>query len=374
MHSCKELSRPNVLPSRVSPLPVLLSLLLGLSGTILSAQEEPAVEDETTGPRITFHGFLSQAYAQSDGNQILGISEDGTADYRAAALQIRADVSEQDTFAIQLSHERFGESALQAFQSDVALDWLFYEHRFGESAVKVGRVQIPFGIYNEVRDVGTLLPFYRPSVNFYGEGAYTSETVDGIVLSHSFDLGGSWHLDGDLHYGNWEFINRSGRFEKRKVRNSMGVELWLDTPIPGLRIGTGGMRYDVLEPDGNQWYTYHVSMQGEFGRVEANVEYKYIDFEEGTYDAGYAQLGVQVTDKIAVNGQYEYSDLAVDFFREGDFDDDVALGINYAFRPDCVLKLEHHWNEGYTPEVPAQNFFAPKLETRYWLASLSTSF
>lgn len=64
----------------------------------------------------------------------------------------------------------------------------------------------------------------------------------------------------------------------------------------------------------------------------------------------------------------------VDFFREGDVDDDVALGVNHAFRPDLVLKLEHHWNEGYTPEEPPQNFFAPKIETRYWIVSFSASF
>lgn len=340
-----------------------------------ASDEAPASgEAAPGGPRITFHGYLSQAYARSDGNEIAGISEDGTADYRTAALQIRADFAENDTFALQFSHERFGDSDLQEFQEDVALDWLFYEHRFAATTVKVGRVPIPFGIYNEVRDVGTLLPFYRPSTNFYGEGAYTSETVDGIVVSHAFGRGSAWQLDGDVHYGNWEFINRSGSFSEQTVRDSIGVELWLSTPLPGLRIGAGGMRYDVDEPDGNRWYTYHVSLQGDFGRVVTNVEYKTIDFAEGTYDAGYAHLGVRVTDAVTVNAQAETADLGIDFFREGDFDDDVALGVNYAFRPDLVVKLEHHWNEGYTPEEPPQNFFAPKLETRYFIASLSVSF
>lgn len=359
--------------------------LLTFAGTRAGAQETaaqaapqdeaPAPAEEThSGPRITFHGYLSQAYARSDDNEIAGISEEGTSDYRTAALQIRADVSEKDTFAIQFSHERFGDSDLQQFQEDVALDWLFYEHRFDATTVKVGRVQIPFGIYNEVRDVGTLLPFYRPSTDFYGEGAYTSETVDGIVVSHSLGRGSAWQLDGDVHFGNWEFINRSGSFTELKARDSIGVELWLSTPIDGLRIGAGGMRYDVDEPDGNRWNTYHVSLQGDFGRVITNVEYKEIDFAEGTYEAGYAHLGLRVTDAIAVNAQIEYSDLNIDFFREGDFDDDLALGVNYAFRPDLVLKLEHHWNEGYTPEEPAQNFFAPKVETNYFIASLSTSF
>ena len=360
------------------PVALILLSLAGSSG--LLAQEEAAVpaavaaEELTTGPKITIHGYLTQAYARSDGSEILGIPEEGTADYRTAALQIRADVTERDTFAIQLSHERFGDSDIQAFQDDLALDWIFFEHQLGESSVRVGRVPIPFGIYNEVRDVGTLLPFYRPSTNFYGEGAYTSETVDGIVLSHGFDLSGGWRLEGDLHFGNWEFINRSGGFEERKVRDSLGVELWLETPLPGLRIGTGGMRYHVEEPDGNDWETWHVSLEGEFGRVAAHAEYKSIDFGEGTFEGGYAHLGLQATDEISVHAQYETSDLNVDFFREGDFDDDLALGVNCAFRPDQVLKLEHHWNEGYTPEDPPQNFFAPKVETRYWIVSFSASF
>lgn len=339
-----------------------------------SLAQEEAAESDSTEPRITIHGYLNQAYAQSDGPEILGISEDGTSDYRTAALQIRADVTERDTFAIQLSHERFGESDIQELQDDVAIDWIFYEHRFGQSSVKVGKVQIPFGIYNEVRDVGTLLPFYRPSTNFYGEGAYTSETVDGIVLSRVFDLGGSWRLDGDVHYGSWEFVNRSGGFSKNKVEDSIGVELWLETPLPGWRIGTGGMRYTVDGDTATNWETYHVSLEGEVGPVRTAVEYKLIDFEEGTYDGGYAYLGFQASEKLSINAQYDYSNLDIDFFREGDFDDDVALGASYAFRPDYVIKLEHHWNKGYTPEHPEQNFFAPKIETKYWIASLSASF
>jgi hypothetical protein len=346
-----------------------------------AAEEEPAAPaaDEPFDTKVSIHGYLSQAYAQSDGNEIAGTTESGTADYRTAAIQIRAEVSPQDSFAVQFSHERLGKTGLQAFQEDVALDWIFYEHRFADGlAVKVGKVQIPFGIYNEVRDVGTLFPFYRPSSNFYGEGSYTSETVDGVVLSRSFQLGGSWRLDGDLHYGNWEFVSRSNGFFLNKVQNSRGVELWLQTPVSGLRIGAGGMRYDVLAGGSEDktigWKTYHVSAAWESGRVAAHAEYKKIDFGGGDYNAGYLHVGVNATDKLSIHGQIDRADLNIDFFRSGDFDDDHALAVDYAFRPDLVLKLEHHWNEGFTPEVPTQNFFAPAPKTRYWIASLSATF
>src|SRR6185295_2209749 len=98
---------------------------------------------------ITVHGFLTQAYASTDGHQFVGITEGGTTDYRSAALQLRADMTRKDSFAILIAHERLGESPVMSFRDEVELDWLFYEHRFASSAVKVGRVQIPFGIYNE---------------------------------------------------------------------------------------------------------------------------------------------------------------------------------------------------------------------------------
>lgn len=104
--------------------------------------------------KITIHGYLSQAYAISDGNHVVGIPEKGTTDYRTAALQMRVQISPKDIFAVQISHERIGKSRVQTVHDDLELDWMFYEHRFGNSAVKVGRLPIPFGIYNELRDVG----------------------------------------------------------------------------------------------------------------------------------------------------------------------------------------------------------------------------
>jgi hypothetical protein len=379
MRSWKELSRTVVSPAKAWPFPVVLGLLCGLSGTILWAQEEPAVEEESTGPQITIHGFLTQAYAQSDGHQFLGINEEGTADYRTAALQIRADIGEDDAFVVQLSHERVGDSPLQTIRNDdVALDWIFYEHRFGNSAVKVGRVQIPFGIYNEVLDVGTLLPFYRPPVNFYGEAAYSTETVDGIVASHRFKLGHGWELDGALHYGNWEFIERNfsaAGYSSQKVRDSWGAELWLNTPVPGLRFGTGGMRYKFNSQNTgvNEWESYHFSVAGDFSRVAVHVEHKDVDVVIGHVLLSYAHLGVNLTDKLTINAQQELAYFKLSGGPRDKFDDDFAVSVNYAFQPSLVLKAEHHWNqtslwlEDVLPLGPLQ-------KTRYWIASLSTSF
>ncbi len=365
----------------------VLGLILALSASGLAAQEEPAAQEEKVGAaaeerfglKLSFHGYLTQAYAQSDGHQFLGISEDGTADYRTAALQIRADVTKQDAFVVQLSHERFGASGVQEVKDDVELDWIFYEHKFGDSAVKVGRVQIPFGIYNQIKDVGTLLPFYRPSHNFYGEAAYSSETVDGLVLSHSFHLGERWGLDADVHYGDWKFIARdffTGAFTENSVNDSIGAELWLETPISGLRIGTGGIRYDITFAGvESRWNVYHVSLAGDFDRFAIHSEYKDVDIGNGFHVLfDYVHLGVNLTEKLTLNAQQDRFFQKLSGFPKLEADQDRAAGLNYAFNPALVLKAEHHWNEGrfWLEDVP--QFGDPGLKTRYWLLSLSTSF
>jgi hypothetical protein len=92
-----------------------LALLAGLPSGPAAAEEEAAGEE----PKLQIHGFLSQALAATDGNQILGIPEEGTSDYRTAAVQIRYQMAPRDLFVFQLAHERLGESPLAAFRDDV---------------------------------------------------------------------------------------------------------------------------------------------------------------------------------------------------------------------------------------------------------------
>src|SRR5579864_2273544 len=319
--------------------PALLLLVLSLAAPQARAQEAPPAEPAPAPPPVSedmsegrppaepgnaaalasqmkFHlnGYLTQAYGRSDGNQILGIPRSGTADYRTAALQLRVDMGQEDSFWIQLGHDRLGASPAQQFFPEVGVDWLFYQHRFGDRAAKVGRVKIPFGIYNEVRDVGTLLPFYRPSTDFYGTGSFTTETVDGAELSYdALDLGGGWQLDADLYAGNWDFlaITTSGLVQA-KARGSVGGELWVTTPIRGLRLGAGGMRYTSETPGDPKASSHneHVSLEWEAGRVAAHVEGKRRISADARQTSAYAHLGLRVVPRVTLNVQAEISNLA----------------------------------------------------------------
>src|SRR6185436_5467510 len=150
---------PERIPARL-PL-ALFGLLILLGPGIaarLSAQEPPQPAEPTETPsdgkspfsaKITLNGYLTQAYARSDEHQILGITKAGTADYSTAALRIRADMTPDDAFVLQLAHIRIGNSPIQQLKNEVDIEWLYYQRNFGDTRLKLGRVQIPFGIYNE---------------------------------------------------------------------------------------------------------------------------------------------------------------------------------------------------------------------------------
>ena len=98
-------------------LSVLVVVLAAISPTGAAAQgtsanPEQLEDEESLASKLSVHGFLSLGWGITDGNQNLGLTEDGTAEYRSAALQLRFTATEWDSIVFQTSHERLGESVL----------------------------------------------------------------------------------------------------------------------------------------------------------------------------------------------------------------------------------------------------------------------
>lgn len=352
---------------------------------------EPEPKDEEAAEsKISFHAYLNQAYAVSDGHQVFGIPEQGTTDYRNIALQIRYAISSRDHVVVQLSHERLGRSTINQVRDDLELDWAFYERDLADStSVKIGKMQLPLGIYNEIRDVGTLLPFYAPPLNFYLEN-YTSESVEGVMLSHSFAPESDWSLDADLYYGGWDRIEQdpgSGRVVVARAENGVGTQLWLNTPLPDFRVGVAAFRFDV-EGRLNQAYdsdtvqAYALSIDGTFAHCHVRAEgiwselpYRAspeIVFPNLVYRAYYGQLGFDLTPKWSLYLQSDFAQIETKLGLPAiDWNEDHAIGLAYRFRYNAVAKLEVHSNEGFL--IENELTFQP-VKTEYAILSWATSF
>ena len=197
-----------------------VSTVLALFFTsILSAEENP-----TKNPwvdRFEIHGHLSVAYTEATAtglpgtlpsDDILGLSEDGSFDFRNAALQVRFSAADNHQLVLQLSHQKLGDSVLEQVNNDIEVDWLFWDWQIGpRTDLRLGRLPTPAGLFNEVRDVGTVLPFFRPAFNFYREGSLFSETVDGVGITHRFFDDSDWSLEANLYAGEFEIVLGSRR-------------------------------------------------------------------------------------------------------------------------------------------------------------------
>ncbi|HUF68173.1 MAG TPA: hypothetical protein VMM79_05915 [Longimicrobiales bacterium] len=354
--------------------------------------------------RLDLHGSLTQGYAVSRDAQLFGVPTDGTLDYGSAALQLRYLLTHDDHLVVQFEHRRLGNSVLSRDAAAVQLDWMFYQRFLGSFDARLGRVPMPQGIFNEVRDIGILLPFYRAPGNFYMEGF---EAIDGVVLSYRRPIG-AWHIESTVFGGAFDFhaveTSPDGvRLSKQRRRNALGNQFWLETPVRGVRVGLGAVRWDIRNQEGElaAETSWRAAAEAVLGRSTARAEYRAMDHVGHTMVSYYGQAGFNLTDHWTVNAQAEFENRKMKLAMDGEagtsmpmdpqsgsgmsgtghssrelefpYARDVAFGINYRFAYNLVFKLEAHRASGYNFD----DFFdrtGSAGTTDYFIVSVATAF
>ncbi len=352
--------------------PFALIAVLGFVPAVALGQQAPEFWS-----RLSIHGYISQAYAVSEDYQILGIPTDGTTDYRDLALQFRYDQDRKNAFVLQLRQERLGDSPRQ--RDDVELDWAFYQRNISDRlTLKAGRIPLPLGIFNEAGGPATASPFFHPPNEFY-ERRYTSKTLEGALGSLSLGGPSGWSFDVDGYLGQWKVDYGDGS-EQSDARNAWGGQVWANTPLPGVRVGAGAYRCDVVPPDGAtaDYLMLHASVEADLDRWRLASEYLSGNLDQwGRYRAWYAQAGYQISQRVSVHarGAVAHITMPVNGHEaEVTVSEDLGLAVNYAVHPAIVLKLEGHTHYGVLREDAPQNAYDSPSETRYLIASVVASF
>jgi hypothetical protein len=330
--------------------------------------------------KISVHGYVSQAYAVSEDHPIYGIPTDGTADYRDIALQFRYDPNRKNAVVVQLRHERFGERRLYDAEN-VELDWAFYQRNFSDRlSLKAGRIPLPLGIFNEAAGAATTSPFFRPPHEFY-DRHYTSKTVEGVLTSASLGRAGGWSFDIDAYFGQW-VLDQWEREERADAKNAWGGQVWINTPLPGVRFGGGAYRCEV-DPTAAYVANYdyaalHASIDADLDRWRFATEVFTGNLGAyGRYRTWYGQAGFDVTPKLSVHARGTIARVIAPSNGHdvrARITDDLGLSVNYAIRPSLLFKVEGHTNEGLMRDDVPRNLYAEPSQTRYWIASVVASF
>jgi hypothetical protein len=340
-------------------------------------------EGQSFGDRLTINGFISQAYGGASDYPIYGLTTEGTGDYRAVALQARFAITSSDFIVAQVNHRALGNSVLAALDEEVELAWAFYQKRIWGNSIRVGRVPMPRGIFNEIRNVGTILPFYRASKAFYSEGV---ETVDGVSIGRSFDLPLGFGFDAYAYGGSFdlrvEVVTQSGlQAVEEPVEDVYGSQLWLNTPITGARVG-GGYIVSKMKNSGSDQDDFDMwTVSAEAVRDRYFVRGEYLKATQQNtieYVGYYGQAGVNLWKGLWANAQAEWNtnlvlDIPIPGGLEIDAITDYAYGLSYKVSPKLVIKGEYHQFEGYQVDVPV-DFMGDPVSNNFFMISVAAAF
>lgn len=379
-------------------------LLPAVSGLCLSSSVQAAEET------FSVNGFITQGVFYTDRNNVYGDSDDKPSfDFHEIGLNTAYRFTPELRGAVQVMSRQAG----KVDNGEPKLDYALLDYRFNDSpgatyGIRAGRLKVPFGFYNETRDVA----FTRPSImlpqSLYFDQARDLElSIDGAILYGSVDVPGGW-LDLDLLYGspqtdtNVEYaylaMDAAGKFEDsegfmgRIIYNADGGRVRIGATVAEYRLGYkpagGSFPYEFNEGD----LKLNVAMLS----VQYNTENWSLTGEYMVHDIDWTEMGgiYAVRPKTPLTSYYlqlqyrlnynwdlllRYDDLVLDgndpqgkrnsqlFPKQAHnfYAKDVTLGVGWKPNPDWLFRAELHNIEGTGWAAEQDNFDSSTL-SKYW--------
>ena len=115
----------------------------------------PATAIEWASGDVQLHGFAAQGWTLSDGNNINGHSDDSSGSFLQRELGASLSWRPRGDLLVsgQLASLRAGKAVDEDLSLEYAvLDWSMDSSANGHSGLRLGKLKLPFGFYNEGRD------------------------------------------------------------------------------------------------------------------------------------------------------------------------------------------------------------------------------
>jgi hypothetical protein len=319
---------------------------------------------------VQIHGFGGWSYGKASDNSYVTATPTGNAKTAEFALNISARPYDRLSVIAQVH--------LDTFTKKTELDYGFAEWQATDQLkIRAGRVKHPFGLYGEVYNVGTVRPFQILPQSLYGPLGFTAQAYNGAGLTGTKRFG-KWEVLYDLYAGSidgeyglalppsptavpapnpnnspWQDIGFT-------YNDIVGGRVHVTTPVDGLMIGASGFKGKdnfatstaLLEVDrtvylGSAEYAHGpLTLRAEYGHGES----KSLHTTKGKYVEGSYRIGP----KWQLAARWERADLDVPGFASSFagpmastlYHEDKAVGVNYWFNANFVLRANYHMVEG----------------------------
>lgn len=380
------------------------------------AAAAPAAAFDVGDGLLSISGFGRWGYGNTDGNAYLLGRDAGKGDNIGMALNVFAKPTDRLAVSSQFFYDA----------SKINIDWAFAEYRIQDwLRFRAGQVKMPFTAYMETKDVGTLRPFYNLPASIYSFSDVAAESYFGGGLTGFIPPMAGWELSYDAFFGQiW--LESSDRFRAAptalnllaakqeqyanpgpprqtiftRVDNTVGGRLTIGTPIAGLKVWLSGYRGTVADlgsqlqgadPDSNV-HAGGLSVEYVRDALEIRAEgFRKRDMRDGTRQfvtTGYLEAAYRLPWGFQIAGRAEsatyelrkntvtttvytgtppaptYSTYTIPNSLRRHLE--YAIGLNYWFSPDFVVKTSYHWIDGNrfaVPESPWNNYTTDGNET-----------
>jgi len=318
---------------------------------LLSAQEP-------TAPEI--HGFGGWAYGRTNGNTFDVGNDIGNYHPLTMAVALAAAPVERLHIAVQAAavRERGDETSIE-------IDYALAQWQVSDALrLRFGRIKQPFGLSTEVFHVGILRPFVSLPLSIYGPAGIVTESIQGISIVGLRPLKSSWELDYTVYLGHAD------------LPDAPPLVPLNDSLVHDVTDVVGG-RLNLLSSTGVLFglsaYTGHGprDMHDRHVVVGSHVEYNpgvFLLRIEGVAQnapdeharAGYLEAAYHLTPQwqMAVRGDAsntKFADPDLGAIPNGGQYREGAIGLNYWFVPEFVLKLSLHQATGRRFALPKPN-------------------
>src|SRR5258708_5222788 len=129
----------------------LRRLMVVASLVLATSKASAAGADTPVGiGAVEAHGFASQGFLLSSGNNYLAKSKSGSFEFSEIGINFTNQLTDRLRFGVQLFAHKLGPTG----DYGATMDWFYMDYRFADwFGIRAGRTKLPFGLYNEVNDI-----------------------------------------------------------------------------------------------------------------------------------------------------------------------------------------------------------------------------
>jgi hypothetical protein len=192
---------------------------------------------------VDVHGFVSQGYIKSTGNDYLAQTKNaGSFDFTEAGINFTTQLTERFRLGLQLFAYDLG----QLGQYHVSADWYYLDYHFRDAlGIRAGRLKMPLGLYNDIADIDAArVPILLPTGLYPSTNREFLLAQTGVEVYGYLRLGAAGALDyrvfgGSLQIDPVDLPSQAGSLtpiSSYGVPYVGGGRLAWETPLDGLKV------------------------------------------------------------------------------------------------------------------------------------------